>query len=199
MKECPGQSLGGEEAGQRPCGRAFLASSRSNKEGGEQGKGEGGMLLEQERGPHPTKLAGHGEGLTARVMGTLGVLGAEEAWDVIYTLKDLSGGLWKIKRDAAAEVLSMKPSTQQHLQLLPFSIIKKMGLRGEGIVRGLGMDMYTLLYLKWITTDKDLLYTTGNSVQYYMAASTGREFVREWIDVYVWLDPCAVHLKLPHF
>ena len=68
------------------------------------------------------------------------------------------------------------PSTQQHLQLLPFSIIKKMGLRGEGVVREFGMDMYTLLYLKWIT-DKDLLYTTRNSVQCYMAAWTGREFV----------------------
>ena len=74
-----------------------MASSRSNKEGGEQGKGEGGMLLEQERGPHPANLAGHGGVLTARVMCTLGVFGAEEEQDVIYTLKDLSGGLWRIK------------------------------------------------------------------------------------------------------
>ena len=36
---------------------------------------------------------------------------------------------------------------------------------GEGIVRELGIDMYTLLYLKWIT-NKDLLYSTGNSAQY---------------------------------
>ena len=28
-----------------------------------------------------------------------------------------------------------------------------------------GIDMYTLLYLKWIT-NKDLLYSTGNSAQY---------------------------------
>ena len=28
-------------------------------------------------------------------------------------------------------------------------------------------DMYTLLYLKWIT-NKDLLYSTGNSAQYYV-------------------------------
>ena len=28
-----------------------------------------------------------------------------------------------------------------------------------------GIDMYTLLYLKWIT-NKDLLYTTGNSAEY---------------------------------
>ena len=46
-----------------------------------------------------------------------------------------------------------------------------MVTRGEGweggIVREFGIDMYTLLYLKWIT-DKDLLYTTGNSAQYYV-------------------------------
>ena len=33
---------------------------------------------------------------------------------------------------------------------------------GEGIAREFGMDMDTLLYLKWIT-NKDLLYRTGNS------------------------------------
>ena len=35
---------------------------------------------------------------------------------------------------------------------------------GEGLVREFGMDMYTLLYLKWIT-NKDRLYSTGNSAQ----------------------------------
>ena len=38
---------------------------------------------------------------------------------------------------------------------------------GEGIDREFGIDMYTLLYLKWIT-NKDLLYNTGNSAQYYV-------------------------------
>ena len=38
---------------------------------------------------------------------------------------------------------------------------------GEGIVRGFGIDMYTLLYFKWIIK-KDLLYSTGNSAQYYV-------------------------------
>ena len=38
-----------------------------------------------------------------------------------------------------------------------------------------GMDMYTLLYLKWIT-DKDQLYATWNSAQCYVAAWMGREF-----------------------
>ena len=32
----------------------------------------------------------------------------------------------------------------------------RLWLLGEGIVREFGMDMYTLLYLKWIT-NKDLL------------------------------------------
>ena len=35
---------------------------------------------------------------------------------------------------------------------------------GEGIVGEFGMDMYTLLYLKWITKNC-LLYNTGNSPQ----------------------------------
>ena len=55
--------------------------------------------------------------------------------------------------------------------------------------------MYTLLYLKWIT-DKDLLYSTWNSAQCYVAAWMGGEFGAEWIHVYVWLNPSAVHLKL---
>ena len=38
---------------------------------------------------------------------------------------------------------------------------------GGGIVTEFGIDIYTLLYLKWIT-NKDLLYNTGNSAQYYV-------------------------------
>ena len=37
----------------------------------------------------------------------------------------------------------------------------------EGIVKEFGMGMNTLLYLQWIT-NKDLLYSTGNSAQYYV-------------------------------
>ena len=46
---------------------------------------------------------------------------------------------------------------------------------GEGIVREFGMDLYTVLYLKWIT-NKDLLYSTGNSAPCYVAAWMGGEF-----------------------
>ena len=42
--------------------------------------------------------------------------------------------------------------------------------------------MCTLLYLKWIT-NKDLLYSTGNSDQYYAAA---------WMGAKIWgrMDTC---------
>ena len=42
----------------------------------------------------------------------------------------------------------------------------------EGIVREFGMDRYTLLYKKWITS-KGLLYSTGNSAQCYLVAWMG--------------------------
>ena len=43
------------------------------------------------------------------------------------------------------------------------------------VVREFEIDMYTLLYLKWIT-NKDLLYSSGNSAQYYAAAWREEEF-----------------------
>ena len=52
-----------------------------------------------------------------------------------------------------------------------------------------------LLYLKWITS-RDLLYSTWNSAQGYVAAQMGGESGGEWIHVCVWLSPFAVHLKL---
>ena len=65
----------------------------------------------------------------------------------------------------------------------------------ERTVREFGKVMYTLLYLKWIA-NKDLLYSTGNSAQCYVAAWMGGQFGGEWIHVYVWLTPFAVHLKI---
>ena len=56
------------------------------------------------------------------------------------------------------------------------------------------MDMYILLYLKWII-NKDLLYSTWNSAQCYVAAWMGGELGGEWIPVYVWLSLFAVHVK----
>ena len=53
-----------------------------------------------------------------------------------------------------------------------------MVTRGEGLVREFGMDMNILLHLKRIT-NKDLLYSTGNSAQRYVAAWMGGEIGRE--------------------
>ena len=66
---------------------------------------------------------------------------------------------------------------------------------GEGVVREFEKGMYSLLYSKRIT-NKDLLYSTWNSAQCYMAAWMGGEFRGKWIHVYVWLNPFAIHLKL---
>ena len=48
----------------------------------------------------------------------------------------------------------------------------------------IGIDIYTLLYIKLIT-NKDLLYSTGNSTQYSVMAYMGKESKKEWIYVYV--------------
>ena len=57
--------------------------------------------------------------------------------------------------------------------------------------RGFGTDVYTLLYLKWIT-NKDLLYSTGNSAQCPVAGWAGGGFGGEWIHGYVGLSPFAI-------
>ena len=54
-----------------------------------------------------------------------------------------------------------------------------------------------LLYLRW-TTNKDLLYSTWNFAQCYVAAWMEGEFKGEWIHVYVWLNPFSVDLKILH-
>ena len=54
-------------------------------------------------------------------------------------------------------------------------------------VRKFGMDMYTLLYLKWITNE-DLWHSTGNSAQCYVATQTGGEPGGELIYAHVSLE-----------
>jgi len=67
-------------------------------------------------------------------------------------------------------------------KLAVLSLWLQGGKLGGGIVRESGTDMYTLLYLKRIT-NKDLLYSTGNSAQCYVAAWMGREFGGEWMHI----------------
>ena len=60
------------------------------------------------------------------------------------------------------------------------------------------MDMYTLLYLKWITNE-GLLCSPWNSAKCYVAGWMGGEFGGEWVHVYAWLRPFAVHLELSQY
>ena len=85
------------------------------------------------------------------------------------------------------------------LGYLTDSILQERNERKKGYGNKLGHYKSTvyvsLLYLKRLT-NKDLLYSTGNSAQCYVAAWMGGECGGEWIHVYVWLSHFAVHLKL---
>ena len=60
---------------------------------------------------------------------------------------------------------------------------------GELIIREFGMDIQTLLYLKWIT-NKDLPYSTGNSAQWYVEAWMERSLMENgYMDIYGWVPP----------
>ena len=69
---------------------------------------------------------------------------------------------------------------------------------GEGVVREFEKVIYSLLYSKWIT-NKDLLYSTWNSTQFYMQTWMRGRPRGECIHVYVWLSPFPVHLKLTQY
>ena len=99
--------------------------------------------------------------------------------------------MWNLKRNDTNELTYKTGRESQTWK----TNLRLQGWGREGIVRDFGKVMYTLLCLKWIT-NKDLLYFTGNSAQCYVAAWMGEGFGGEWIHVYVWLSPFAVHLKL---
>ena len=44
-----------------------------------------------------------------------------------------------------------------------------------------------------------MLYSTWNSTQCYVPTWMGDGFEGEWINIYVWLSPLTVHLKLLHY
>ena len=87
--------------------------------------------------------------------------------------------MWNLKRNDANEFMYKRETYSQALRT---SLVG--GRMVVGIVKEFEMDSYTWLYLKWII-NKDLLYTTWNSAQCYMAVWMGGEFGREWIHLYV--------------
>ena len=80
---------------------------------------------------------------------------------------------------------------KKHLHCM---VARREGWR-EGTVREFGMDRYTFLYFKWIT-NKNLLYSTGNSAQCYVAAWVKEKFIGKWIHIYLWPSPFVIHLRL---
>ena len=57
--------------------------------------------------------------------------------------------------------------------------------RREGyICWEIGTDIYTVLYINQIT-NKDLVYSTGNSTQYRVKTFMGVESKKEWVYVHV--------------
>ena len=74
-------------------------------------------------------------------------------------------------------------------------MVTKEEMWGGGINQELEMNIHTLLYIRAIT-NKDLLYSSGNSARGYGAAWMGGEFGGEWMPAYVRLSLFAVHLKL---
>ena len=68
---------------------------------------------------------------------------------------------------------------------------------GDGGVMNweIGIDIYTLLCIKQVTS-KNPLYSTGNSTQYSVMTYMGKESKKEWIYVYVELIHFAVQQKV---
>ena len=56
------------------------------------------------------------------------------------------------------------------------------GGKGGGINWEVGIDLYTLLYIKQ-TTNKDLPCSTENSTQYSVMTYMGKESKKEWMCV----------------
>ena len=54
-----------------------------------------------------------------------------------------------------------------------------------GIHWEIGIDINTLLYVKQIN-NKDLLYSTGNSPQYYVITYMGKDSEKEWTYIYMY-------------
>ena len=63
-------------------------------------------------------------------------------------------------------------------------MVNKGEVVGGGINWETGIDTYTLLYVKQIA-NKNLLYSTGNFIQYSVMTYMGIQSKKEWMYVYV--------------
>ena len=63
-------------------------------------------------------------------------------------------------------------------------LVTKGKMLGEGIKWEVEIDIYTLLYMEWMS-NKDLLSSTGKFAQYSLVTYVGKESEKEWLYVYV--------------
>ena len=89
--------------------------------------------------------------------------------------------MWNLKKNDTNELIY---KTEIESQMQKTNLWLPGGKHGGGINWEIGIDIYTLLYIKQIT-NKDLLYSTGNSTQYSVMTYMGKESKKECIYVYV--------------
>ena len=92
--------------------------------------------------------------------------------------------MWNLRRNNTNELIYKTETFTDLKNKLKVTMREQWG---QGIVRECWTNMYTLLYLKWIT-NKVLLDSTGNSVQCYVAAwwernlwENGDTYIYGWV------------------
>ena len=81
-------------------------------------------------------------------------------------------------------------SKQTH-RLQKQTMVTKGERGGGGINQEVGINIYTPTYMKQIINN-DLLYTTGDSIQYSVIIYMGKDSEKAWI--YVYMNHCAVQV-----
>ena len=72
-------------------------------------------------------------------------------------------------------------------------MVTKGGEGGNGL--GFGIGIFTLRYIESLASG-DMLYSTGNFIQYSVIIYIGKESEKEWMYVYVWLNYLVIQQKL---
>ena len=95
--------------------------------------------------------------------------------------------MWNLKENGTNEII-YKTEADSQTQKTNLWLPKGKG----GINQELGIKIYTLLYIKYIT-NKDLLYSTGNYIQYLVITYNGRECRKRiyiFIYIYIYIYVC---------
>ena len=95
-----------------------------------------------------------------------------------------SAYMWNLKTKGTNELIYKTEVESQ--RLVTVSLSSKGKGWGQGLNQELGINIYTLLYIKQVT-NKDLLYSTGNSTQYSVMAYMGKESKRKNTSGYMYM------------